>query len=110
MRPLRRTDCLGALSVWAPRLRHLGLQAAYSLEVLEFPETHPVYSRELPASHVPTPFGVNTMNSCLGEAAKNALRANPRARRAAAAHRGMPTEAMFASATDDTWEDDAGDY
>ena len=107
---LHRTDCLGALSVWAPRLRHLGLQAAYSLEVLEFPETHPVYSRELPASHVPTPFGVNTMNSCLGEAAKNALRANPRARRAAAAHRGMPTEAMFASATDDTWEDDAGDY
>ena len=88
---LHRTDCLGALSVWAPTSRHLGLQAAKVLEVLEFPETHPVYHRARAASHVPTPFGVNTMNSCLGEAAKNALRANPRARRAAAAHRGMPT-------------------
>ena len=92
---VHRADALPGLSIWAPNLQDLGLQACYGLEFLEFPETHATLSALLPRSHEPTTFDVNTQNANLGRAAAAALARNPRAR--SSAHPRMPIESMFAN-------------
>ena len=74
---LRWADPLASLSIWAPNLKFLDLQACYSLEELVFPDTHSLAS-ELPASHTPTDFEVNIENANLSAEAMAALDANPR--------------------------------
>ena len=101
LRPIdvhRADDALPGLSIWAPNLQDVGLQACYGLEFLEFPETHATLSAlVLPRSHEPTTFDVNTQNAYLGRAAAAALARNRMSRSGGSAHPGMPTESMFAN-------------
>ena len=60
---LHRSDCLRKISVWAPNLEHLGLQACYDLECINLQRAHPVLGRDLPKWHRPTHFTVNTRYS-----------------------------------------------
>ena len=62
---IHRSDSLEGVSIWAPRLGYLGLQACYSLQSIVFPETHALAST-LPAGFRPTNFEVNTANAGLG--------------------------------------------
>lgn len=63
---LHRTDSLQALSIWAPKLTHLGLQACYSLDKLEFLTEHPL-AAQLPAGFAcAAPLRVVTENANLG--------------------------------------------
>jgi len=86
---LHRNVCIRSLSVWAPRLRHLGLQACVSLKRIDFPETHPL-ATQFPLPAAPTIFEVNAKNARLGSTALQALRSNPRARRSTAFHGMQP--------------------
>lgn len=93
---LHRSDALDTLTLYAPNLVSLGLQACYGLETLTFRASHPTLSSLLPAGHTPPPLEVNTTNANLGRAARKALREHPSAGPSRTCHQGMPTEAMFA--------------
>jgi hypothetical protein len=93
---LHRSDSLDTLTLYAPNLRKLGLQACYGLETLTFRASHPTLSAQLPPGHTPPPLEVNTTNANLGAAARRALRSHPHVVKSRTRHQGMPTEAMFA--------------
>ena len=78
---LHRSDTLEFVSIWAPRLTSLRLEAC-SMDDIEFLATHPL-AASLPAGFVcRKPLRVMKVYSTLGTAAKNALSAHPRAGRA----------------------------
>ena len=93
---LHRSDGLDTLTLYAPNLTSLDLQACYGLETLAFQTRHPTLSPLLPPGHTPPPLEVNTANANLGRAARKALREHPSAVAGRTRHQGMPTEAMFA--------------
>ncbi len=93
---LHRSDALETLTIWAPNLRCLGLQACYGLEDLQFLTTHPTLASEIPADHRPPPLEVNTVNASLGPRARRALKQHPAVVASRTRHQGMPTEEMFA--------------
>ena len=94
---LHRSDALDTLTLYAPNLERLGLQACYGLDHLTFHDTHPTLSALLPAGYLPPPtLEVNTTNANLGARARRALREHPRVVKSATRHQGMPTEAHFA--------------
>jgi hypothetical protein len=62
---LHRSDSLEWLTLWAPNLRSLGLQACYGLDHIAFLETHPFAAR-LPSGHAGPLLQVSTLNSNLG--------------------------------------------
>lgn len=94
---LHRAELLGELTIWAPQLRQLRLQGCYGLDVIRFPADHPLAAALPPDFRCTAPLEVNAQNANLGPAAKAALRAHPRVRRAAApAHSGSPMEGLFA--------------
>jgi hypothetical protein len=93
---LHRSDSLDRLTLWAPNLRSLGLQGCFGIEQLVFLETHAL-ATALPTGYTcDQPLEVNTKNANLSKAAERALSSHPRVVGAATAHRGMPTEGMFA--------------
>jgi len=94
---LHRSDALDTLTLYAPYLESLGLQACYGLETLTFRKTHPTLSALLPAGHVPPPLSVNTTNANLSRQAKMALRNHGNVVPSRSRHQGMPTESLFAS-------------
>ena len=111
---LHRADPLESLSVWAPNLTSLRLQACYSLDVIEFPATHAL-AATLPAGPAcRAPLKVDTANACLGPTAVAALRAHPRVVKSRASHAREPmmaTESIFAGmhgggGGNDGWDDD----
>ena len=76
---VHRSDSLESICIWAPNLTSLRLQGCYSLASIDFPATHTL-AAALPARHAcREPLLVLTENSILGDAAKRALRAHPRA-------------------------------
>ena len=93
---LHRSDSLDTLSIWAPRLRVLGLQACYSLDNLTFLTTHPTLASLLPVNHTPPPLEVNTTNANLAREESAPERTRTSSHRARLTHQGMPTESMFA--------------
>ena len=93
---LHRSDALDTLTLYAPNLRKLGLQACYGLNNLTFRKVHPTLSALLPKDHRPPPLEVNTTNAILGPRVRKALREHPRVVQSSSSHPGMPTEAMFA--------------
>ena len=98
---LHRSDLLRSISIWAPRLKELGLQGCFGIDSIEFPATH-VLAVALPPDFVcRSPLRVNSENANFGPAAKAALRAHPRIKAAhpSTAHPGMPggMESFFAA-------------
>ena len=95
---LHRADSLEFVSIWAPRLTSLRLQGCYSLDEIDFPDTHPLAAL-LPAGFAcRQPLEVITLNSNLGAKAVRALRAHPRAVKTRPDDGPMaPTESVFAS-------------
>lgn len=75
---LHRSDGLEALSIWAPNLQHLGLQACYCMEKITVLKEHPKLSKELPVGHIPTTFTVNTLNANISKAARRVLKKSGR--------------------------------
>lgn len=97
---LHRSDTLSSVSIWAPKLIHLGLQACYNLQNIEFLDSHPLSSK-LPTSFAcRAPLVVNTANALLSFRAKRALHDHPRAVPAAQRHPGLATESTFAQMHD----------
>ena len=75
---IRRSDCLGGVSLWAPRLVNLSLQACYALESVELLADHPLKAG-LPESHaVTTNIPVNLVNACVTPEVQSYLEAHPR--------------------------------
>eukprot|EP00288_Rhodomonas_lens_P007864 CAMPEP_0177723678 /NCGR_PEP_ID=MMETSP0484_2-20121128/18335_1 /TAXON_ID=354590 /ORGANISM="Rhodomonas lens, Strain RHODO" /LENGTH=272 /DNA_ID=CAMNT_0019236119 /DNA_START=420 /DNA_END=1234 /DNA_ORIENTATION=- len=68
---LHSSDSLDTLSIWAPNLARLGVQACYGLNNIRFLDTHPL-AAALPPDHTPPRIQVNAANACLGRAAKRA--------------------------------------
>jgi hypothetical protein len=94
---LHRAEVLRSLTVWAPQLRHLGLQGCYSFEDIQFPASHAL-AVDLPRGFSCTePLAVNSDNACLGPAAAAALRAHPRVKKVASKHPANPAEGLFAA-------------
>ena len=85
---LHRADCLRSLSIWAPKLTTLGLQACYSLESIEFLPTHPLAEAAPAGPACRAPLRVCTTNANLGAAAARALREHPRVAKSGLAHVG----------------------
>jgi hypothetical protein len=93
---VHRSDSLERMTLWAPNLQRLGLQACFGLQDLAFLPTHAL-AAALPEGYVCTnPLEVNTTNANLGQGARRAIREHPRTVKSRAAHQGMPTEGMFA--------------
>lgn len=92
---LHRSDSLSSLSIWAPQLTYLGLQACYSLDKIEFPSTNLLAVLQ-PPFICESPLVVNTANANIGRNACRALREHPRSIPAMTKHDGMPTEGIFA--------------
>ena len=94
---VHRADVLGALTIWAPNLRHLCLQACYGLDDIEFLSEHPL-AAQLPPGHRSPKLEVNTENANIGPRATRALRERGCKLRAAGGRGAMnPLEAMFAN-------------
>ena len=108
---LHRSDSLETLTLYAPNLRRLGLQACYGLNRLTFRTFHPTLSSGLPHNCTPPPLEVNTTNANLGRHARRALLEHPSVVQSRRRHEGMPTEAMFAGmgSRDEEEEDDEDD-
>ena len=75
---LHRSDCLRKISIWAPNLEHLGLQACYDVECVILLRAHPILSRDLSKWHKPTNFTVNTRYANISESALASLRESGR--------------------------------
>jgi len=74
---LHRSDNLSSITLWAPRLLTLNVQACYSLEDIVILEDH-VLSAGLPADFAPTRFQLLTLNANLPPLLKASLLAHPR--------------------------------
>jgi len=86
---LHRSDRLRTLTLWAPNLSALGLQACYGLDKLNFLKTHPTLAALLPHSHHRPPLKVNTTNANLGPQARLALEEHPNVVKSRTSHQGM---------------------
>jgi len=78
---LHRSDCLENVTIWAPRLKHLRMQGCYSLENLTFPHQRPAHLGSADNENTlqqPTPFKVETTNSCLSPGIIQTLKNHPR--------------------------------
>lgn len=75
---LWRSDNLEAISVWAPNLEYLNLQACFNLEWITLLKSHPDLSKELPKRHKPSWFKVNTLNANLSPSALRTLQRSGR--------------------------------
>lgn len=73
---LHRADCLQEVSVYAPRLVELNLQACYDIEEIHILDAHPRFPDN--SGGTPTTFRVQTENALLSESARNTLRTHPR--------------------------------
>jgi hypothetical protein len=76
---LHRAELLQHLSLWAPALRHLHLQACYDLEELEILEDHKLSSARTRGSDGMSTFTVDSTNACLSNAVIQELSNNRRA-------------------------------
>ena len=96
---IHRSDSLESLSIWAPVLTELRLQGCFSLDSIEFLNTHPLAAELTAAAACRAPLVVSTVNSNLGAAAKRALQAHPRAVKSDSRFEGpmAATESYFAS-------------
>lgn len=74
---LHRSDILGSVTIWAPRLEYLRLQGCYSLEDIEILDDHPL-AKYLPPNFDKTDFDVDTTNSCLSPRCSYVLETHPR--------------------------------
>ncbi|KAL7440620.1 hypothetical protein ACHAXM_007383 [Skeletonema potamos] len=91
---LHRAECLESLSVYAPKLEELSLQACYGLRgYLTILETHPNFTRPQGA---PSTIFVNGTNACLSPSILRTLQNNPRVRFDDDGHSSNPCEGMFA--------------
>lgn len=76
---LHRADSLESVTIWAPSLSSLRLQACYSIENLKFLKTHAL-AESLARNHVPPrELEVNITNANLSSSAMRALEKHPRA-------------------------------
>lgn len=74
---LHRSDALSTITLWAPRLQHLNVQACYSLDEINILEDHELKS-DLPEGFTPTRFQITTLNANLSPELLVELRRNPR--------------------------------
>eukprot|EP00971_Amphidinium_carterae_P201606 4000640-Amphidinium_carterae.1 len=75
---IRRSDLLKHMSIYAPNLKELSVQACFDLSSIRFLARHKLRS-ELPANHQPPRrLAVDAENAVLGKAALNALLSHPR--------------------------------
>lgn len=71
---LHRAECLTSLTIYAPTLVELNLQACYALEEIKFLRNYQNYRELLPDTHQKdTIIRVNTVNAVLGRKAQCAL-------------------------------------
>lgn len=75
---LHRSDCLRKITIWAPSLEHLGLQACYDIDCVILLRAHPILSKDLSKWHKPTNFTVNTRNCDISESALASLQESGR--------------------------------
>ena len=75
---LHRSDGLETLSIWAPNLKQLGLQACYEIESIKILKEHPTLSAALPEGHKPSTFTVNTLFANISKDAMRALKKSGR--------------------------------
>ena len=99
---LHRAEFLESVSVYAPKLRELNLQACYGLDgELDILESHPNFTSPHPGERSARPFVVNTTNACISPSIANVLRSEPRAiwdeQEDGSAVGVNPMEAMFAN-------------
>ncbi|KAG7372359.1 MYND finger domain containing protein [Nitzschia inconspicua] len=72
---LHRAELLHSLTLYAPNLHHLSLQACYNFEgTFTILDSHPRFAPVRSQS----PFVVNTLNACLSPAIQRTLQSNPR--------------------------------
>ena len=93
---LHRAELLESISVYAPRLQELNLQACYGLDgELRIVDSHPDHPA-LPGR--PSAFFVNTTNACISPSIERVLGTNPRVMHDddSGGSSGNPMEAMFA--------------
>jgi hypothetical protein len=91
---LHRAECLESLTVYAPKLEHLSLQACYGLDGdLTILETHPNFTR--PPGALSTIF-VNGTNACLSQSILQILQNNPRIMFDDDGYSSNPCEGFFA--------------
>jgi len=76
---LHRSDILSELTIWAPALVELNLQACYDLERLHILEDHALNEHE-PGNNTTrfSPIQVDTTNACLSEQVVLTLQSNDR--------------------------------
>jgi hypothetical protein len=74
---IRRSDCLEAIEVWAPRLQQLDVVACYDMSKIGILTDHALRS-ELPSDVTMSRFCVDVTNCCENIALASRLRANPR--------------------------------
>jgi len=76
---LHRAEFLSDLTVYAPRLQSLNLQACYGFDGnLRILDRHAQLSKDLPRNFQQTKFEVVTTNSCLSNSAQATLESHPR--------------------------------
>ena len=74
---LWRSDGLPGISLWAPNLETLRLQACYAIKNIEMLESHQL-AEMLPEGHEPTKIRVNTVNANISRKAMKALKRSGR--------------------------------
>ena len=72
---LHRAECLERVSIYAPRLKDLSLQACYDISEVELLDTHPNFPRPPGRG---SNFTVNTTNASINQTIARALENNPR--------------------------------
>ena len=75
---IHRSDGLEGLSMWAPNLKTLKLQANYNIGFIDFLEDHPL-KKSLPANHAPPKLEVTTINCNLSPEVRQEIADHPTA-------------------------------
>jgi hypothetical protein len=76
---LHRSDCLRSVTLYAPPLEYLSLQACYDLENLQFQDQHRKLTKSLPPDFTaPSRIEVVTTNAVLSSKIEQILKENPR--------------------------------
>jgi hypothetical protein len=94
---LHRAECLRSLTLYAPKLRELRLQACYGLDGhLRILDSHPDFER--PPGQ-PSSFFVNTTNACVSRSIAQTIESHPRAQQwdEEDEYGSNPMESMFAN-------------
>lgn len=76
---LTRSDCLRGITLWAPRLKMLNLNACYDLEIIDILDDHALRSK-LPDDIKFSKFTVDLTNVCRSDALLAYLNSNRRVR------------------------------